>query len=69
MNVMGRTCIKYGETRGAYRLLMGKPEGKTQLGRPRRRGKDNIKWIRERLDKETYTEYIWLRIGTCGRLL
>jgi hypothetical protein len=27
---------------GVYRVLMGKPEGKRQLGRPRRRWEDNI---------------------------
>jgi len=32
-----------GERRGVYRVLVGKPEGKRQLGRPRRRWEDNIK--------------------------
>jgi len=32
-----------GERRGVYRVLVGKPEGKTPLGRPRRRWEDNIK--------------------------
>jgi hypothetical protein len=32
-----------GETRNAYRILVGKPEGKRPLGRPRRRWLDNIK--------------------------
>jgi hypothetical protein len=32
-----------GERRGAYRVLMGRPEGKIQLGRPSRRWEDNIK--------------------------
>jgi hypothetical protein len=32
-----------GETRNAYRGLVGKPEGKIALGRPRCRGEDNIK--------------------------
>jgi hypothetical protein len=32
-----------GEKRNAYRLLVGKPEGKRPLGRPRRRSVDNIK--------------------------
>jgi hypothetical protein len=32
-----------GEGRGAYRVLVGKPEGKRPLGRPRRRREDNIK--------------------------
>jgi hypothetical protein len=32
-----------GERRGAYRALVGKPEGRRPLGRPRRRWEDNIK--------------------------
>jgi hypothetical protein len=32
-----------GETRNAYRILVGKPEGKRPIGRPRRRWVDNIK--------------------------
>jgi hypothetical protein len=32
-----------GEKRNAYRLLVGKPEGKRPLGRPRRRWLDNIR--------------------------
>jgi len=32
-----------GEMRGVYRVLVGKPEGKRPLGRPRRRWEDNIK--------------------------
>jgi hypothetical protein len=32
-----------GEGRGAYRVLIGRPEGKKPLGRPRRRREDNIK--------------------------
>jgi hypothetical protein len=32
-----------GEGRGVYRVLMGKPEGKRPLGRPRRRWEDNIR--------------------------
>jgi len=33
----------YGERRGMCRVLVGKPEGKRPLGRPRRRWEDNIK--------------------------
>jgi hypothetical protein len=32
-----------GEGRGVYRILVGKPEGKRPLGRPRFRWEDNIK--------------------------
>jgi hypothetical protein len=32
-----------GEDRGVHRLLVGKPEGKRPLGRPRHRWEDNIK--------------------------
>jgi len=32
-----------GGRKGAYRVLVGKPEGKTPLGRPRLRWEDNIK--------------------------
>jgi hypothetical protein len=32
-----------GEERNMYRVLMGKPEGKRPLGRPRRRWEDGIK--------------------------
>ena len=32
-----------GERRGVYRVLVGKPEGKNPLGRPRHRWEENIK--------------------------
>ena len=34
---------RMGESRGVYRVLVGKPEGKRPLGRPKRRWEDNIK--------------------------
>ena len=36
-----------GEMRGVYRVLVGKPEGKRPLGRPRHRWEDNIKMDRQ----------------------
>jgi hypothetical protein len=40
---MGRACGTNGEKRNAYRILIGKPQGKIPLERPRRRWEDNIK--------------------------
>jgi hypothetical protein len=40
---MGGSCSTNGEKRNAYRLLVGKPEGKRPLGRPRRRWVGNIR--------------------------
>jgi hypothetical protein len=40
---MGRACSTNGEKRNTYRILMGMPEGKRPLGRPRRRWVENIK--------------------------
>jgi hypothetical protein len=41
---MGGACSRYGgESRGVYRVLVRKPEGKRPLGRPRHRWEDNIK--------------------------
>jgi hypothetical protein len=40
---MGGACGTYGERRGVYRVLVGKPKGKRPLGRHRRRWEDNIK--------------------------
>jgi hypothetical protein len=40
---MGRACRTNGEKRKAYMILVGKPDGSTQLGTPRRRCVDNIK--------------------------
>jgi hypothetical protein len=42
-NEMGGACGTMGEGRGAYRILVGRPEGRRPLRRPRRRWEDNIK--------------------------
>ena len=39
----GVHVARMGEERGAYRALVGKPEGERQLGRTRRRWVDNIR--------------------------
>jgi len=55
-----------GDRRGVFRVLVGKPEGKRPLGRPRRRWNDNIKidlqeegcegidWIELALDRDSW---------------
>jgi hypothetical protein len=55
-----------GEERGVHRVLVGKPEGKRPLGRPRHRWEDNIKmdlqevgcwgmdWIELAQDRDTW---------------
>jgi len=40
---MGGACSTYGDMRGVYRDLVGKPEGTRPLGRPTLRWEDNIK--------------------------
>jgi len=59
-----------GERRGVYRVLVGKPEGKRLLGRPRRKWEDNIKmdlqevgcggmdWIELAQDRDGWRELV-----------
>jgi hypothetical protein len=58
-----------GERRGAYRVLLGKPDGRKTLERPRFRWEDNIKIDLQEVGWEAWTESVWLRTGTGGRLL
>jgi hypothetical protein len=51
-----------GEKRNAYRISVGKPEGKRPLGKSRRRREDNIKMDLKQ-DGLVRTGLIWLRIG------
>jgi hypothetical protein len=67
---VGWTCGTHGEGRGAYRVLVGRPEGKRPLGRPRRRWEDNIKmdledigiyganWIRLAQDRVQWRAFV-----------
>ena len=41
---------RVGKRRGVYRVLVGKPEGKKPLGKPRRRWEDNIKMALQEVD-------------------
>jgi len=52
--------------RGVYRVLVGKPDGKRPLGRPRRRWEDNITMDFKKVGCGGMTGWRWLRIGTGG---
>ncbi|KAJ4434100.1 hypothetical protein ANN_16420 [Periplaneta americana] len=61
---------RMGESRNAYRVLVGRPEGKIPLGRPKRRWEDNIKmdlrevgyddrdWIKLAQDRDQWRAYV-----------
>jgi hypothetical protein len=54
------TCGTRGEGRGVYKVLVGRPKGKTPLRRPKRRWEDNIKVeLREILIDEAN----WIRLA------
>jgi hypothetical protein len=54
---------RMGEKRNAYRILVGKPEGKEDLNVS---GRIILRWILEMQDGVVWTGLIWLRIGTSG---
>jgi hypothetical protein len=60
-----------GEGRKVYRVLVGTPEGKGQLERPRRRWEDAIRMDLREIGwwGEVWSEFTLLRIGTVGGLL
>jgi hypothetical protein len=53
----------HGEKRNANRVLVGKPQGKRPLGRPRHRLENNIK-----MDLRVWTGLSWLRRQSSGKL-
>ena len=57
---------RMGERRGVHRVLVGKPEGKRPLGRPRHRREDNIKLDLQEVGEGFGTGWSWLRIGRGG---
>jgi hypothetical protein len=58
-----------GEGRSAYRVLVGRSEGRRTLGRPRRRWEVNIKMYLQEVGWGAWIGLIWLRIETGVGLL
>jgi hypothetical protein len=58
-----------GEEIKLYKVLVGKPEGKRPLGRPRRRRDDRIRMDLREIGLDGVIGFDWLRIGTGGGLL
>jgi hypothetical protein len=58
-----------GEIKNAYKILVGKSEGKRPLGRPGKDGKIILKWILGKQGGNLWTGLIWIRIGAKGGLL
>jgi hypothetical protein len=58
-----------GEERNVFCTLIGKPEGKKPLGRPRRRWEDGVRMDLREIGWGSVTGSRWLRIGTGGGLL
>jgi hypothetical protein len=54
------SVVRMGEKRNAFRIIVGKPEGKRSLGRPRCWWLDNVKMD---LRETGWTGFVWLRIG------
>jgi hypothetical protein len=52
-----------------YTVLVGKPEGKRPLGRPRRRCEDGLRMGLREIGWGVWIGFDWLRIGTGGELL
>jgi hypothetical protein len=52
--------------KNGYQILIGEPEGKRSLRRPRQEWEGNIKMV---LNEIGYTEFNWPRIGCSGELL
>jgi hypothetical protein len=55
-----------GNKKSAYSVLVGRPEGKRQLGRPRCRWDDDIEMDLQEVGCGAWTGVFWLRIRTVG---
>jgi hypothetical protein len=58
-----------GEERKVYKVLVGKPEGRRPLGRPRRRWEDGVRMDLREIGLGGWIGFDWLRARTGGGLL
>jgi hypothetical protein len=58
-----------GEERKVYKVLVGKPEGKRPLGRPRLRWKDGIRIVLRDIGLGVWIGFYWPKTWTGGGLL
>jgi hypothetical protein len=68
-NEMGGASSMYDERRGAYRIFVGRPEGRNHLEDPGVDGTIILNWIFKKWDGGAWIVLMWLRIGTGGGLL
>jgi hypothetical protein len=69
---VGGACGMHGRGKNIYRVLVGKPEGKRPLGRPRRTREDGIKMDHRESGwggGGVWSGFTWLRVGIIGGLL
>jgi len=66
---MAAHVVRMGEMRGVCRDLVGKPEGKRTLGRPRRIREEKITMDPQSSGMGEWTGWFWLRTGTGGGMV
>jgi hypothetical protein len=60
---MGRPCITNGENWNAYRILVGKPEGKRPLGRP------GCRWVDSGIGMESTCDHVTRMVASNSILM
>jgi hypothetical protein len=66
---MDGACSTKGETRNAYKILVGKPEEKSPLGTSRHKWEDNVRMDLREIGEKVWNGYVWFRIESSGELL
>ena len=56
-----------GWNKKVYRDLVGKPEGRSPIGRPRKKGNIILKCMLKEQNERTWNVFVWRRVWTSGR--